>query len=319
MRADVFRVGLAASLLIWMGSATAQTPDGAAKARAHAATRAPATDPATLVRDRVIVIPGVPNGPFTDSLALDLAGQRLFATPQEAKAVAVIDLRDGSVSRMIAGIGSPHGIVYDGGYLLVSDGATDEVKVFEGKDFAPVKSIRVAAGADMASFDPVNHVFYVSSSGGSASGTSTVTAIDTRRLEAAWTVKVDTAGIEGSAIDVQRQLLYVTMRASGAIGVIDLRTRRVVATWKMPAANVLPWAVAVDPDGRRLFVACREAVTETGMHGAVVVLNADTGAVLGQMATGGWMDGIHFDAKRQQIHATSGLGRVESFAVGAKQ
>lgn len=305
-----WRTAALAALLLSSGIAAA--PPALAQTRTVSDTNAP------LVHDRALVIPNVPVGPFSDSLALDLDGQRLFATPQAAKSVAVIDLRTGAVSRMLSGIGNPHGIVYDNDHLFVSDGASDEVKVFDGKTFTSVKSIRVAEGADMASFDPVNHIFYVNSSGGTALGKSTVTAIDTRKMEAAWTVEVETAGIEGSAIDPQRQLLYVTMRDKGAIGVIDLKTRRVIGTWKMPATDVLPWAVAIDPARQRLFVACREAVVETGMRGAMVVLDAQSGKVMERMPVGGWADGIHYDAKRQLVHVSSGLGRVESFAADAK-
>ena len=56
--------------------------------------------------------PAVPAGPYSDYLALDIAGNRLFATPQAAKSVAVLDLKGGQVLKMIPGFGNPHGVFY---------------------------------------------------------------------------------------------------------------------------------------------------------------------------------------------------------------
>src|SRR5450631_3168377 len=62
--------------------------------------------------EKSVTIPAVPPGPYSDYRSIDTAGQRLFATPQAANAVAVIDLRSGTVLRMIAGIGNSHGIYF---------------------------------------------------------------------------------------------------------------------------------------------------------------------------------------------------------------
>jgi len=47
------------------------------------------------------VIPDVAVGPYSDHLAIDVVGKRLYATPQAAKAVAALDLKDGRVLKMI--------------------------------------------------------------------------------------------------------------------------------------------------------------------------------------------------------------------------
>ena len=65
-----------------------------------------------LVLEKSMTMPAVPPGPYSDYLSMDLVGGRLFATPQAAKAVAVLDLKDGRVLKMIPGIGNPHGIFY---------------------------------------------------------------------------------------------------------------------------------------------------------------------------------------------------------------
>src|ERR1035441_5467880 len=78
--------------------------------------------PLTLVQS--IEMPEVPAGPYADHMALDLKGQRLFATPQANKAVDVLDLQSGKVLHTIPGFGNPHAVLYreDRNRLFVTDG-----------------------------------------------------------------------------------------------------------------------------------------------------------------------------------------------------
>ena len=46
---------------------------------------------------QAVVMPDVPKGPYSDHLAVDLQGHRLFATPQAWKSVQVIDFTTGKL------------------------------------------------------------------------------------------------------------------------------------------------------------------------------------------------------------------------------
>src|ERR1700676_2135834 len=61
---------------------------------------------------QTIEMPEVPAGTYTDHMALDVDGRRLFTTPQANKAVDVLDLATGKVLRTIRGFGNPHAILY---------------------------------------------------------------------------------------------------------------------------------------------------------------------------------------------------------------
>lgn len=295
------------------GAAGAQTGPGAAPA-----TTGHENPPLTL--ERTLKIPGVPPGPLSDSMALDLKGRRIFATPQAAKSIAVLDLADGRVLRMITGLGNPHGTAYNAnvGRLYVSDGANASVRVYSGKDYSLVKSIAVAPGPDMTAYDPTTQTFYVNSSGEAEGKTvSTVTAVDTVKMEAVWSVALDSPGLEGATVDTARQLLYVTMRDKAKVAVIDLKQRKTVAIWPMPASNLSPWVVALDASRHRLYVACREDTTGTAMHGFVVALDTETGKPVAQVPIGGWSDGIYVDGKRKRLYVSQGVGRVDTFTIDA--
>src|ERR1035437_761117 len=95
------------------------------------ASAALAQQPLVLVQS--IEMPEVPAGPYADHMALDLKGQRLFATPQANKAVDVLDLKTGKVLHTIRGFGKPHAIRYreDRNRLFVTDGGIGALRIFE--------------------------------------------------------------------------------------------------------------------------------------------------------------------------------------------
>src|SRR5260370_22837739 len=61
---------------------------------------------------QAIVMPDVPKGPYSDHLAVDLQGHRLFATPQAQMSVQVIDYTTGKLVHTINGIKNPHSVLY---------------------------------------------------------------------------------------------------------------------------------------------------------------------------------------------------------------
>src|SRR5579864_5088764 len=98
---------------------------------------------APLVLERAMIIPDVPVGPYSDDVEIDLEGKRIFATPQAAQEVAVLDMNSGRLLKLIKGIGNPHGLFYSASQrrLFVVDGKAGDVKVFNGQDYSLVKSI----------------------------------------------------------------------------------------------------------------------------------------------------------------------------------
>ena len=68
-----------------------------------------------------------------DHFAIDLAGNRLFATPEAYKAVLVFDLKTGNMIHKISGIEKPHAILFreDLKRLYVTDGEAGDVSVYQ--------------------------------------------------------------------------------------------------------------------------------------------------------------------------------------------
>ena len=271
---------------------------------------------APLVQAGSITIPDVPPGPYSDYVFVDSTGGRLFATPQAAKAVAVIDLKSGRVLKMIRGIGNPHGVFYSPtlNRLFVCDGERGDVKVFGGKDYSLIKTIPLAVGADGLAYDPRTKFIYVNNGGDDAGmNHSLISAVDTVRMAKVADIPVATPGLEASAVDSGKQLLYVNLVDEAAVAVVDLRKRQVVSTWKLPAGVRNNIAMALDAAHSRLYVGSRDSE----MHGSLIVLDTTNGRAVAKLPIGGWADGISIDEKRRRIYVSTGVGHVDTYAIGA--
>ncbi len=260
-----------------------------------------------------MTIPGVPLGPYSDHMDIDLVGGRLFATPQAAKAVAVLDLKDGRVLKMITGIGNPHGIFYSPTLkrLFVADGASGDVKVFSGEDYSLIKTVPLAPGADGLVYDPQSQFVYVSNGGEDAGmDHALISAVDTVRMEKVADIPVATRSLEGSAVDSGNQLLYV--EGESTVFVVDLRTHKTVSSWQSPGKHRYK-AIALDVPRARLYLACRDS----SMHGSIIVLDTTNGRPVATLPIGGWADGIFVDQKRQRIYVSTGVGYIETYSIEA--
>src|SRR5665213_3309968 len=98
-----------------------------------------------LVLVQTIEMPEVPAGPYSDHMAVDVTGQRLFTTPQANKAVDVLNLKDGKVLHTITGFGNPHAILYraDRNRLFVTDGGVGSLRIFDATTYRELKSIKL--------------------------------------------------------------------------------------------------------------------------------------------------------------------------------
>ena len=52
------------------------------------------------------------------------------------------------------------------------------------------------------------------------------------------------------------------------------------------------------------------------MHGSLIVLDSTTGRALATLPIGGWADGISIDQKRRRIYVSTGVGHVDTYAIG---
>ena len=271
---------------------------------------------APLVLERTIPIPDVPLGPYTDHMALDIVGGRLFASPQAAKAIAVLDLKNGRVLKMIP-VGNPHGLYFSPTLkrLFVTDGATGDLVVFSTEDYSLIKRITLLLGADALVYDPQTQLLYVTNGGDHAKmDHAIISAVDVARMEKLADISVATSGdLEAAVVDSAKQMLYVNLYDDSAVAVVDLKRRQQVGKWILPKGIRYNIGMEIDAAHSRLYVASRD----TSVRGSIVVLDTANGNAVATLPIGGWADGVSVDQKRKRIYVSAGVGQVDTYTIEA--
>ena len=257
-----------------------------------------------------IEIPDVPQGPYADHMAIDVNGRRLFATPQAARAVAVIDLESARVVHVLTGFDNPHAVFFraDRHRLFVTDGG-GSLQIIDSDRYRRIKRITLARNADGLAYDARTGLLYVSI-GGDETGLpySRVILIDTRSEAAVGEIVLPTPALEAMIIDPARDRLYVNAPDENSILVIDLARRALVGNWHLKLARRNE-AFALDAEHDRLFVGCNEG----DVRGALVVVDTASGREIERLPLGSWVDSMFYDAKRGRLYASTGIGEIYSY------
>ncbi|MGO8786246.1 MAG: hypothetical protein ACLQVL_02530 [Terriglobia bacterium] len=271
--------------------------------------RAQAQEPLKLIQ--TIEMQDVPVGPYTDHLAVDVKGQRLFATPQARKSVQVFDLNTGKILHEIGGLGNPHAVLYRGDLdrIYVIDGEPGLIRIYDGRDYHPLQTVTLLADADSLGYDPTAKLAYVTNGGrGAKLDYTLLSAVDTNTGERAGDIKVSTGVLEALAIEISTSKIYINLTRDNQVAVLDREKRTVLATWPITRGkrNI---AIALDEDHHRLFVGCRNS----DMGGSIVVIDTQTGKEIGVLPIGGWVDYLAWDPLSKRIYASCGTGYVYVF------
>src|SRR6267378_2459260 len=194
-----------------------------------------------------------------DHLLVDLKTQRMFTTPQSAKAVMVFDLKTREMIHTIAGIEIPHHLLYreDLNRLYVTDGGNGgALRIIDGKTYEFIKSVPLLPDADPSIYDPATKLLYVESGGKDANmDYSTINIINTTSGENLGSLTVDSPGLDGMAIEASGPRIYETDVAKNRIVVIDRVARKVITTWPITLGKTAV-TLAFDVKAKRLYAAC---------------------------------------------------------------
>ena len=263
----------------------------AAAAVALAQTTSPATAAAPTPAYRIVrTIPlGAPDR--WDYLSFDPESHRIYVSHGDR--VTVVDGHDGTVFGDVTGFpGGTHGIAVATamGRGYTDDGRAGEAASFNLATLKVGKRIKAAEDADGIVFDPASGNLFVIN-GESA----TLTVIDPRSDSALATVEAGGAlefGVSGN-----NGKLYVDGVGRNEIVRVDTRTNLADAHWPMPGCTT-PRGLAIDLQTHRLFASCGNKV--------LVVVNADSGAIVAQLPIGAGSDGAAFDPVRRRVFSSNG-------------
>ena len=241
-----------------------------------------------------------------DHFEIDLKSNRLFATPEDYKAVLVFDVKTGKLIRTISGIGRPHAVLYreDLNRIYITDGDAGDVKIFDGTTYSLLSSVKLLEDSDSIGYDPITKYLYVDNGGGDVHQTySMFSVVDTTAGKKVTDIKIDGDTLEAMALEKSSPKIYVNNKAKNQVEVVDRNKREVVASWPVTKCkgNV---AMGFDEANHRLFTACRS--------GEMVVFDTQTGKELAALPITKGVDDLTYDPASKRIY-TAGDGSADVY------
>jgi DNA-binding beta-propeller fold protein YncE len=247
-----------------------------------------------------IPLPGLHDGTF-DHFQVDLPSQRLFVAAEDNSAVEVVDMRTNKLVHTITVPNTPHSMAYDTELKKLYVVDESQVEIYDGNSYKLLGTIPMKAHADASTYDPASKLFYVGNGGRQAKEDyCLISIVDTRTDKKVGDIKVDSDHIEGMALEKSGPRLFVNLYSKNALGVIDREKRAVIATWSIEPEGRQNIHVSFDEAKHRLFVSSINRRDPA----KVIVLNSDTGKVVGTILSPGQFssDDMDFDPGLSRLY-----------------
>lgn len=226
-----------------------------------------------------------------DLLAVDEGSRRLFLSRSDR--VVVLDADSGKVVGEIAHTDGVHGIAVaaDLGRGYTSNGKANSMTVFDLKTLEPISEVKIdGQNPDVILYDQNTHRLYTFN-GRSANAS----VIDAKTLAQVGTIALD--GKPEFAVSDGHGRMYVNIEDKAELSVIDEKTLKVVATWRLESCEE-PTGLALDVAHHRLFSVCQ--------NGQMIVTDSSDGHRVASVPIGRGPDGAAFDASRGLVFSSNG-------------
>jgi hypothetical protein len=246
-----------------------------------------------------------------DHFAVDLKRNHLFVSAEVHHSIEMFDLKTGAHLQSIGGFKTPHSVAFapEKDELLVADGGDSALILLSGDDFHRIDRVQLIDGSatgkgdspDAAYYDAANRLYYIGNGGVSANlpdSEIAVFSVDQGKLIDK--ISIPGNNVESMGIDPLHHRLYVNIRDKQQIGVVDLVTKKVIATWTAPGLQKNT-ALAVDEKNERIFVA--------GRNPGIFYVFDNNGKVVSQKPCVNINDDMTWDPvlKRVYVSGTQGL------------
>ena len=227
-----------------------------------------------------------------DYVVYDARSHRVYVAHGDR--VTVVDGRSGKILGQVESLpGGTHGIAisHASGRGYTDDGRAGEAAAFSLRSLKIVKRLKAEPDADAVTIDPASgHVFVVDGDPGK------LTVIDPATNRVVATVSIGSK-LE-YAVGGTGGKVYVNGEEKREIYRVDTSTNQVDATWPIPQCES-PHGLAIDTATHRLFSSCANS--------RLVVVNADTGAVVTTVPIGRGTDAAAFDPHRKLVFSSNGV------------
>jgi DNA-binding beta-propeller fold protein YncE len=232
-----------------------------------------------------------------DHLAHDAKAGRLIVAALENNTVEVLDLAQGKVVHRIEGLREPQGILFLDGQIVVASGGDGSCRFYDGSTFKLAKTVDCKDDADNVRYDAETKRVYV------GYGSGGLAVIDPEKG-----AKVGDIPLEGHPesfqLESKGKRIFVNVPKAGHIAVVDREKRSVIARWKLSAGANFP--MALDEDGHRLFVGCRQP-------SKLLVFDTESGKELAAVECSGDTDDVFYDPASKRVLLSCGAGTLDVF------
>jgi YVTN family beta-propeller protein len=228
-----------------------------------------------------------------DILTIDSAASRLYLS--HATKVVVVDLRKNAVIGGIADTPGVHGFVaipeIQRGFS--SNGKESKSSVVDLTTLKTVSKINTGPNPDAIVYEPRHGEIYVFNHTGNS-----VTVINAKAATVSATIPLG-GNPEFAVVDENAGRIYCNIEDKSEVAVIDVDKHEVVAHWSL-APGEEPSGIALDAKHHRLFSGCHNKM--------MVMLDTESGKVVGTVPIGAGVDGCAFDDATQLAFASCGDG-----------
>ena len=250
-----------------------------------------------------VTLPGY-SGDF-DHFAVDRGEGRVLLAAEDHATLEVFDLKTGDHLRTIGGFDAPHSILVRTGKptIFVTDSGPSMSKLLDANDYAKKGTVKLVVGADSSVYDPAADILYVVTGGKDVQmSTANVEAVNPDSGAVLGKITFNDNHVEAMALEKHGNRLFVNLTQTNKLAVVDRKTMKEIAEWPIPPAQQNAM-VAFDEAAHRLYVVCRKP-------GMVVVLNSDSGKVVGTQPAPLRADDVMFDASAHRLYVPGGEGYI---------
>lgn len=234
-----------------------------------------------------------------DYIVFDPDSHRVYVAHGDR--LSVVDGRTGVVLGTVEGMpGGTHGIAlsHATGKGYTDDGKAGMVVEFDLNTYKVVKRIKAEKDADGIVFDPVSgHIFVIDGDSGKLTVIDPKTDTVVATVDGGGGLEFGDTGNNGK--------FYVDGAEKNEIVRVDTATNKADAHWPMPSC-IKPHGLAIDREHHRLFASCSNK--------AMVVMNADNGAVIATLPIGEGTDFAVFDPSRGLAYSSNRDGTLSVVA-----
>jgi YVTN family beta-propeller protein len=228
-----------------------------------------------------------------DILTIDSAARRLYLS--HATKVVVVDLNTNTVAGEIADTPGVHAFVAvpEVRRGFSSNGKESKSSVVDLTTLKTTSKIDTGPNPDAVVYEPRHGEVYVFNHTGNS-----VTVINAKAATVSATIPLG-GNPEFAVVDEAAGRVYCNIEDKSEVAVIDVDKHEVVAHWPL-APGEGPSGIDLDATHHRLFSGCHNKM--------MVMLDTESGKVVGTVPIGAGVDGCAFDDARQLAFASCGDG-----------